>query len=131
MARCGSGRRASEMSQLDDDAPPPDVHPVPKTSWLRLISVALVGLAIYYYTYSFLTLPFVDDLWFGGIPPLAIVQLPKSMLNHRIQDYLISWLPSLGLASGSPSPDMMLTGPWALGLTVTLPALVILGIALT
>lgn len=88
--------------------------------------MAFVGAFVYYYSYSFLTLPFADKFWFGEIPLFALVQLPKEKLNDAVQDFLISLLPSLGLASGSPSPDMILTHPWALGVTVTTPGLILL-----
>ena len=97
--------------------------------WRNYFAWGFAGLMLYFYVYSFLTLPFANKVWLGELPPLALVQLPKSMLKHRIQEFLISLLPRFGLASGSPSPDMILTSPWALGLAVTLPALVILPIA--
>ncbi len=118
------------MTGQDRQEESPEQEGRRSSSRLGYVPVAFVGLAIYYYIYSFITLPFADELWLGELPPLALVQLPKSLLNHRIQDFLISLLPRFGLASGSPSPDLMLTGPWALGLTVTLPALAILFVAL-
>jgi hypothetical protein len=82
-----------------------------------------VAIVITYYTTSILTLPFANDWWIGEMPVFAIVQIPKIKLMSVFHNALVSLLPTLGLASGSASPDLILTHPWALGLTVTLPAL--------
>ncbi|KAA5543222.1 hypothetical protein FYK55_13175 [Roseiconus nitratireducens] len=79
-----------------------------------------------YYVTSIVTLPFADDVWIGELPVFAIVQWPKAWLNSTIQGFFISLLPSLGLDSGSASPDRILTSSWALTATVVLPPLLML-----
>ena len=96
---------------------------------LSTLGFCVVGLAVIfavYYVTSILTLPFANEVWFGELPIFAVVQLPKIYLNSVIQDAMISLLPLLGLNSGSASPDLILTHPWALGVTVTLPPLTVI-----
>ena len=87
--------------------------------------LAIAALFILYTTASILTLPLADDLWLGELPLLAVVQIPKMFLASLIQKGMIALLPFLGLATGSISPDRILTHPWALGAALAAPALAV------
>jgi hypothetical protein len=79
-----------------------------------------------YFLVSALTLPFVNKLWFGEIPPLAIVQLPKSFFKSIVHQVLMSMVNSFGLSRGSFSPDYIATHGWAMIATVSVPALFVI-----
>ena len=90
--------------------------------------ITAAGILTVYYVISSLTLPFADDVWFGEIPLLALIQIPKSFAISAVQDVMISWLPTLGLATGSASPDRILTHPWAIGTICIVPPLLLCGV---
>ncbi|HUQ71624.1 MAG TPA: hypothetical protein VM165_19000 [Planctomycetaceae bacterium] len=70
---------------------------------------------------SVISLPFLDAVWVGEIPLVALVQIPKVEFAHEIQDVLIRHvLRPLGL-SRSPSPDSILTRPYALAIAYLIP----------
>lgn len=94
----------------------------------RHILTAGTGLVIAYYALSFTTLPWADDVWLGEMPLLAIPQLPKMHLKSILQDGLIALLPLFGLDAGSPSPNSIRTHPWAMGLMVAGPPLLVAGL---
>ncbi len=81
-----------------------------------------------YYIISSLTLPFADDLWFGELPALAIVQLPKMYFFDAAREAIILLMRKWGLSSGSASPDLMAAGPWAMAVLFTVPATVVIGL---
>jgi hypothetical protein len=108
-----------------DERPVPEVRTITSIV-LRGLAYSLLAVFFGYYVQSILSLPLADRVWLGEIPLFALIQLPKMKLKHFVQDAMIRQLPALGLASGSPSPDMILTHPWALGFTVLVPGLIFL-----
>jgi|GEM_PF-6158080 len=60
------------------------------------------------------------------MPILAPVQLPKFWLKVEVQEVMIRLLPAMGLARGSRSPDLILTHPWAMGVMLAAPAILLL-----
>jgi len=92
--------------------------------WPRILCMCICT----YYAMSALTLPFVNRLWLGEIPLLAIFQLPKSFLKSIIQKILLSMIHFFGLSHGSTSPDYAATHGWAMIATVTLPALFVIAV---
>jgi hypothetical protein len=100
---------------------------VPDTpSWSARWLVRFSRCAAVYWCLSVLTLPFVDIFWMGEMAILAPIQLPKSGLKAHVQDVMVSLLPVLGLARGSRSPDLILTHPWAMGVMLAAPAILLL-----
>jgi hypothetical protein len=85
----------------------------------------LVACAAIYYLLSALSLPLVNKIWFGEVPPLSIIQLPKSFLKSVAHDVLMSAMNGLGLSRGSFSPDYMATHGWAMGIMTVAPALLL------
>ncbi|MEQ8785248.1 MAG: hypothetical protein RIC55_03080 [Pirellulaceae bacterium] len=88
--------------------------------------VVLCACTCSYFLVSALTLPFVNEIWFGEAPPLAIVQLPKSFFKSLVHHVLLSMINWLGLSRGSPSPDYIATHGWAMIATVSVPALLVI-----
>ncbi len=76
----------------------------------------IVGLcACIYYAVSALTLPFVNVIWVGELPPLALIQLPKSFLKSGVHKILMLSLNVFGMSRGSFSLDYIATHDWAMG----------------
>ena len=94
--------------------------------WPKILATCGAG----YYLLSALTLPFVNQIWLGEFPPLALFQLPKSFLKSIVHTPLMSAIESLGYSHGSFSPDHGATHGWAMAIMVTLPALLIVGLLL-
>ena len=85
-----------------------------------------------YYVTCSLTLPFVDDLWFGEIPPLALVQLPKLDFAAALRSGVVmEAIRRLGYSRGSFSPDYATARPYALAIAYLVPlALVVVPVGL-
>jgi hypothetical protein len=84
---------------------------------LRLLQSACVYLGL-----SIVTLPFLDAVWLGELPVLAIGQVPKIDLAHWLRGFIIRhvmW--PLGWSRGSASPDLIAASPYALALAYVLP----------
>ena len=106
---------------------------------LGVVTVAVCGLAcwseseerfyrsilvimILYCIVCSLTLPFVNALWLGEIPPLAIVQLPKIQLADWLRSGLVMRaIEALGYSRGSFSPDYIRARPYALAIAYLIP----------
>jgi hypothetical protein len=89
----------------------------------------IMRLMIAYLSLSIVTLPFVDELWFGEMPVLALFQFPK--LNAALwlrRHVVMPVIGAIGLSQGSFSPDWSLAGPYALAITYLLPLGLILAI---
>src|SRR5215207_2597470 len=68
-----------------------------------------------YFLLSSLTIPFMNAIWIGELPVIALVQVPKTEIANRIRHLMsMQLLGPLGLSRGSYSPDWMLARPWAL-----------------
>src|SRR5437763_1011003 len=75
-----------------------------------------------YSAVSSLTLPFLDKLWVGDLPVLAVVQLPKMQLTKWLMhDAVIPLIRMLGLSPGSASPEYAMAGPYALVAAYLIP----------
>lgn len=74
-----------------------------------------------YFVISIITLPFLDALWLGELPLLALVQLPKTAFAGWLRTAVVMpALGTLGLSRGSFSPDYMTARPYALAITYLL-----------
>jgi hypothetical protein len=72
---------------------------------------------IAYLAVSCATLPFLNRVWFGEIPLLALVQLPKTGPAQWLRtEMVMPAIRALGWSRGSFSPDFLLARPYALGL---------------
>src|SRR4028119_924563 len=70
-----------------------------------------------YFVASILTLPFLDALWLGEVPVLALVQVPKTAFAGWLRtDVVMPAIVALGQSRGSFSPDYLLARPYALAL---------------
>jgi hypothetical protein len=104
---------------LEYESPsPPPPRPWTQIDWYHLA----VRIFIVYSLLSSLTLPFVDSIWLGKVPLLALIQLPKTsfaqwLITHAAMP-IIRWL---GLSRGSFSPDHILARPYALAAAYLIP----------
>lgn len=71
---------------------------------------------------SIVTLPFIDWVWLGEIPLLALIQSPKLTVAHWCRSEMVMpAIKSLGFSHGSFSPDYTLARPYGLLLTYAIP----------
>jgi hypothetical protein len=79
-----------------------------------------------YLVISIGTIPFINSIWIGDLPVLAVIQLPKiapaNLLRHS---YAVGLAEKLNISTGSFSPDYIFIRPYAL-LIVYILALLIL-----
>ena len=100
--------------------------------WLRRpghpVELNILKSLVFYCVASSMTLPFLDAIWFGEIPPLAIIHSPKTEFGNWIRSSLvmpaIKWL---GYSRGSFSPDYILARPYALALAYFAPLVLLCG----
>jgi len=86
----------------------------------------LLKCLIIYCMVSTLTLPFLGDVWFGDVPVLALVQVPKvSLANWLRQDVVMELIKLFGFSRGSFSPDYMAARPYALAAAYLNPMLIV------
>ena len=86
----------------------------------------LKGLVLYCIV-SMATLPFVNWLWLGELPVIAVLQLPKLLLAEWLRtDVVMPAIKGLGLSSGAFSPDYTMARPYALVVAYLLPIVVVL-----
>ena len=98
------------------------------TPTARRWPVIVAACACVYYGISAMTLPFANVVWLGEIPPLAILQLPKSFTKFVIQRFLLYAVNVLGLSRGSASPDHIATHGWAMVIMAAAPALLLVAV---
>ena len=93
-----------------------------RRDWLsRIIRPVMLKLLVGYFVISAMTLPFLDQLWLGEVPVLALIQLPKVALAHWCQAELVMrGMQIAGLSKGSMSPDLIASRPWGLLLAYVL-----------
>jgi len=66
-----------------------------------------------YCAVSILTLPFINRVWFGEIPVIALIQVPKTRFVGWLRtDVVMPVIRMLGLSRGSFSPDYLLARPY-------------------
>lgn len=81
---------------------------------------------IVYLVVSITTVPFIDSIWLGEIPVLAVVQLPKTMPANFIRHYYASSMAkTLNISKGSFSPDAIFIRPYALLIVYIIPLLIL------
>jgi hypothetical protein len=79
-----------------------------------------------YFVVSMLTLPFIGRLWFGEVPLLAIIQLPKTVFAIWLRKGIVMQaIVELGLSKGSFSPDYILARPYALAIVYLIPMIIV------
>jgi hypothetical protein len=110
------------QSPSSPDPLPLDYQPTPEKRWLRGGWGALVlQLVTAYFFASILTLPFIDALWFGEVPVLALIQLPKiAPAGWLRSDVVMPAIRAMGLSRGSFSPDFILARPYGLAIAYVL-----------
>jgi hypothetical protein len=109
------------VTQLDYQAAPVD-----RRSCERRFYAVILKLLIGYFVVSIITLPFIDRLWLGELPLLALIQLPKTSFAIWLRsDVVIPLMKTVGLSRGSPSPDMIRASPYALALAYLIPLTVV------
>ena len=82
-----------------------------------------------YFVLSSLTSPFVNAIWYGELPVLAMVQVLKLEAANWLRDGIVRHaLGRLGLSRGSYSPDWMLARPAALVIVYLVPLILLLGV---
>lgn len=83
-----------------------------------------VGIA--YCIASILTLPFMSAVWFGEIPLLALIQIPKiSVAGWLRQEVVMEAIKTLGYSKGSFPPDYIMARPYGLGLAYSIPLILV------
>ncbi len=88
-------------------------QPAAKRDGLALCLKVLV----LYFVVSMGTLPFVNAIWWGELPALAIPQIPKLFVASWLgTDIVMPAIAVLGYSRGSFSPDFVLARPYALAL---------------
>lgn len=75
----------------------------------------LLWSSIAYFLVSIITIPFAGSLWWGEMPLLALIQVPKlsSAIWFRTS-VVMPWIVKLGYSAGSFSPDYLLARPYGL-----------------
>jgi hypothetical protein len=105
------------VTQLNYYAPP-----IQRTSYESRFYGVLMRTLIVYFLLSTITLPFIDDLWLGELPLLALIQLPKvSFASWLRSDVVIPLMRLVGSSRGSPSPDLIRASPYALAMAYVIP----------
>jgi hypothetical protein len=75
----------------------------------------LIKAMIVYLVVSMATLPFIDTLWLGEVPLLALPQVPKTELANWLRRHVVMpAIKGMGVSRGSFSPDWGLARPYAL-----------------
>lgn len=78
--------------------------------WSRSLDILIA-----YFAVSILTLPFMDSIWLGELPLLAVIQLPKIWIATWVRRHAVmDSIKLLGFSQGSYSPDFIMARPWGL-----------------
>jgi hypothetical protein len=97
------------------------VNRADRRDWLsRMMRPVMLKSLIAYFVISAATIPFLDELWFGEFPVLALIQIPKVALARWCQDLVMRGMHLAGLSRGSISPDLIASRPWGLLLAYVL-----------
>jgi hypothetical protein len=95
----------------------------PKGGWMY----KAIWVLIIYYLVSIVTLPALNAIWYGELPLLAVIQLPKVEPARYLRTHVVMPLiQDLGLSRGSYSPDLTLASPLALAIVCLVPMLLLL-----
>ena len=88
----------------------------------RDVYLFFVRTIIVYFLLSSLTLPFLDAIWLGRLPLLAVIQIPKiGLATWLIRHVAMPTIRLLGLSRGSFSPDYIMAQPYALVAAYVIP----------
>jgi hypothetical protein len=102
--------------------------PTPRRRFIADVPVLLLQALSAYFALSIITLPFLDSLWIGELPLLALIQLPKIFLAGWLRtDVVMPAIVAAGRSAGSFSPDYGTARPYALASAY----LLVLGMVLT
>jgi hypothetical protein len=94
----------------------------PKRDAFVTVLLCLTG----YCVISSFTLPFINSIWLGELPLLALIQLPKLIVAGWLRkDVVMEAIHVLGLSKGSFSPDFVLARPYALAIAYLVPLILI------
>lgn len=78
-----------------------------------------------YLVLSISTIPFIDSIWIGELPILAVIQLPKIIPANIIRHcYAVRLAKTLAVSKGSFSPDYTAARPYALLIIYLVPLLI-------
>jgi hypothetical protein len=115
------------LSPRDSDRQIEAAFPTPppafSVSWWQL-TVLKIGMA--YCIISIPTLPLMNALWWGEIPLLALIQLPKVAVASWLREHVVmEMIKMLGWSKGSFSPDYIMARPYGLGLTYSIPLILV------
>jgi hypothetical protein len=106
------------------NTPPLEYESKSKTPPWREVDyyLLLIRASAIYLVVSSLTLPFLDSVWVGKVPVVALIQLPKTQLANWLMDHgIIPAIRMLGLSPGSPSPEQIMARPYALVAAYLIP----------
>ncbi|WP_010586633.1 hypothetical protein [Schlesneria paludicola] len=96
-------------------------------NWVRRLQVIAGYLII-----SSVTIPFAGRYWYGELPILALIQLPKLLPAEWLRTHVVMPLiRALGMSAGSFSPDYLMARPYALLLSYLIPAVILAGLLAT
>jgi hypothetical protein len=91
--------------------------------------VVVLWFLISYLVVCAITIPFVDRLWFGEVPVLAIVQWPKTAMANWVRVEVVMKLSRwIGWSSGSFSTDYGLARPYALAIAYLVPLTIVVAV---
>jgi hypothetical protein len=104
-------------------------YETPRTRpWLIDVNVGTVVLSslLVYCALSIMTLPFIDSLWLGEIPVIALIQVPKTAVAGWLRTHVVMpVIRMLGLSRGSFSPDYSVARPYALAIVYAVPLAIV------
>jgi hypothetical protein len=91
--------------------------------------LAVLKCSVLYGIMSMLSLPFLNSLWFGEIPVVTVVQVPKITFAIWLRNVMVMDLMTpLGLSRGSFSPDWTAARPYALAVAYLVPLTILLAV---
>lgn len=97
----------------------------------RAAATVMLWVVLGYFLLSAITLPFLDHLWLGELPVLALIQLPKVALANWLRVHVVmEAIRAGGWSAGSFSPDYILARPYALALVYLPPMAAFASVAL-
>jgi hypothetical protein len=104
----------------------PGTEPAPAE---RRVYALFLKILIAYFATCSLTIPFVNRLWLGELPLLAVIQLPKLLPAKWVRiGVVMPAIRRLGLSRGSFSPDYIMARPYALAITYLVPLIVVVAV---
>lgn len=94
--------------------------------WLARVHLLALKAGLGYGVASMVTLPFVNAIWLGELPVLAVIQIPKLLLAGWLRVQLVMpAIKAFGYSKGSFSPDYLMARPYGLGLAYSIPLMLV------